>query len=323
MKKVYLTALIIVLSVLVLIITINQYTIMHPKHVSIPKYLDSWLTTPQKHNIIIEKNHIDGIFYLIVKYKSQDIITKRVHKLRQQLERYGINESNLQDNGLLVMLHGKNMRKEYLLPIAQRYASSGFTCILIDLPGHGESIEPIRSYGQNYKESHYISTVLENIKSRHKQVINKPLYLWGMSLGGTYVLSNSIHTQPKAIILVSTFDKLSYVLKEKSENLFGKYLGFVLYKLLNYSLSFFYSFNPEEVDSIKYAKQLSVPVMLFHGKKDTFIHYKHGENLFQNFSNTYKKMILDKEGNHKNIFITSYPFYAESIKFLLESKNKQ
>ncbi len=322
MKKTFFIILFFLISIPLVSIGISQYNIMNPKYVPIPKYLNSWIHTPSKHNIKISKYETQGIPYLLVEYDVNGTMSKRSKKLRKQMSAYGYTHDELQNNGLLVMFHGKNMRKEHLLPVAERYTAVGFTCVLIDLPEHGDNKNPIQSYGQNNIESHYLTTVIKDLSSHRAKLSTQALYVWGISLGGAFAISNSIYVKPNALILISTFDKLSYILEEKSEYLFGQTLGKLLYTGLNYSLSFFYNFHPEEIDSTKHAKKLHVPIMVFHGKKDKLIHYSHGEKLFQSFPNKHKILILDTNGNHENILITKYPFYAQSVKFLLESTKK-
>jgi alpha-beta hydrolase superfamily lysophospholipase len=201
--------------------------------------------------------------------------------------------------------------------VAERYVSAGFICVLVDLPAHGESTKTRTNYG------YMMSNDILLVTKEYVDVYNQPIYFWGMSLGGRYAITSAqpvkkMFPEPKALILVSTFDKLSYVLKEKSTDLFGDYMGKILYKSLAFSLKTFYNFVPEKIDSATLAQKIKVPVFMLHGKQDKLISYKHGEKLFQNFPSKDKELHLDEKGNHHNILVTEYPFYLESILFLLK-----
>ena len=302
------------------IIFYNQYAIMHPEHRELEAYHYDWLNHPENHSITIQKGSTDSdIPYLIVTHDEKVTPSKRTKILRDQLRVLGYTSESLQDNGILVMFHGKNGRKEDLLPVAERYATAGFTCILIDLPSHGENTHPLR-YGQSFEEQHYAYTVLHTLQDKlHPHT--KPIYFWGISLGGAFAISNTqIKTpyKPKALILLSTFDRLSSILQNKSVDLFGETLGKVLYKGLSLSLESFYAFSPKDTDSAKHASHIQLPVLIFHGEKDTLIPHQNGEKLYKAFASKKKRFILDKKADHKNILITDYPFYAESIDFLLK-----
>jgi len=299
------------------IILYNQESIVHPQRRNLQAYHYEWLTHSSQHSmkIIKDENYKD---ILIVKRDIGHSLSKRSQKILGELQRHGYNEKSLTQGGTIVMFHGKNGRKEDLLPVAERYVTAGFTVVLVDLPAHGESLQGSTNYGSDFDYRRLLSMM-----EKHVDTVNQPIYFWGMSLGGRYAIT-TLHKyakehliQPKALILVSTFDNLSSILEEKSSNLFGKFMGNLLYRSLAYSLNFFYEFDPQKIESVSLAKNIMVPIFMLHGKEDRLIDYRHGEKLFEAFPNAKKVLHLDKNGNHHNILVTDYPFYLESILFLL------
>ena len=245
-------------------------------------------------------------------------LSKRSQKVLNELQEAGYSEEQLQNRGLIVMFHGKNGRKEDLLPVAERYITAGFSCLLVDLPAHGES--PI-------EETKYVERLDEMVLSvakKHIDINNQPIYFWGISLGGRYAILSSAHhdkrifPESKALVLLSTFDNFSYILKEKSVNLFGNHLGQALYQGLAFSLNLFYDFDPKKIDSATLVKSINIPIFMLHGEQDELISYRHGQNLFNQFPTKAKEFHLDTNGDHHNILVTEYPFYLKSILFLLE-----
>jgi len=317
------TTLLLLLFFIFAIIGYNQDQIMHPSKRILQPYHKEWLEHPLKHSMNIEKyKNAEKTPYLIVTHNPSAPKSKRVQSLEKQLTHRGIDTTHIKKNSkTLILIHGKNGRKEDLLPVAERYISLGFTCILPDLPAHGESQIETLYYATTTKEQHYIDRVLDDV-SKHRQ-LNKNLYIWGMSLGGAFAIQNVYHSKYnfKAMILVATYDQLDAVLRNKSLSIFGETLGALFYTLMEKTLNILYNFNPESSNSASIASKLTLPLYMVHGEKDKLISWEKGKNLFDNFASKEKHFSLDKEGDHHNILVTKAEFYADSGVFLLKSIN--
>lgn len=300
------------------IVWFNQHTIMHPNKRLLQEYHKEWLNHPQKHSMKIEKHStVDGIPYLIVKHNPSLPNSKRKQSLLKQLIEKGVSVENLKQRAVLVLLHGKNGRKEDLLPVAERYMVLGFTCVLPDLPLHGESKIATLYYGTIKSEQHYVDSVLDDALAYIGRL--DKLSIWGMSLGGAFALRSVTHSKYRfdSMVLVSTFDRLDGVLKDKSESIFGSVIGSFLYRGLELGLDLFYDFDPRSANSAKLASEVKTPLYMMHGEKDELISIHRGEVLFKSFGSSKKRFVRDKDGDHHNILVTSYPFYLESGLFLL------
>jgi alpha-beta hydrolase superfamily lysophospholipase len=296
------------------IIFMNQKDIMTPEKRELQPYHLEWLENPNKHNIKIEKYFTKSkIPYMIVTQDTTKGLSKRQKVLSEQLGNTQFEKSEK----TLVLLHGKNGRKEDLLPVAERYVLLGFRCILIDLPHHGESQMKHLHYTTKAYEKNYVDEVLEDSNLNTNQ-----LYIWGMSLGGAFAIANVSNSKYdfQAMVLVATFDNLQTVLSEKSKAVFGEVFGAFLYQGLEKSLDLLYNFQPSKVDSGKLAQSLTLPLYMTHGKKDELIPYQEGKKLFDKFASKAKKFHLDEEGDHHNILTTKHEFYKESGLFLLGVK---
>jgi alpha-beta hydrolase superfamily lysophospholipase len=310
MKKTVLS-LLLLLVLFVAVVFVNQEQIMHPKKRALQSYHYEWLNHPEKHGMSIAKHKSkEGTPYLIV--TAQELNSKRQRLLAKQLGNIKKTEQ-----GTLVLLHGKNGRKEDLLPVVERYLVLGFTCILPDLPTHGESKVETLYYGTTSTEQHYVDEVLDDASTHFK--LGKELSIWGMSLGGAFAIQTVAHSKYafKKMVLVATFERLDRVLQEKSFALFGSFLGSMLYVSLQRSLEFFYNFNPNSANSAKLATTLSLPLYLVHGEKDELISVEQGKVLFKKFASKKKSFFLDLQGNHHNILVTKHQFFKESGLFLL------
>jgi len=173
-------------------------------------------------------------------------------------------------------------------------------------------------YATSRSERHYVDEVLDDA-TQHIEV-REDLYIWGMSLGGAFAIGSVAHSKYKfkAMVLVSTFDSLDKVLKQKSVAIFGEVLGGLLYQGLEKSLALFYDFSPSDANSAKIAQKLKLPLYMVHGAKDELISDEQGKRLFENFASSKKTFYLDAEGDHHNILTTKHEFYKESGLFLLK-----
>ena len=295
-----------------LTVLFNQEQIMHPKKRELQVYHYEWLNDPHSHGMKVEKHKSrEGTPYLVV--EAMEPKSKRQLFLEKQFNK----EILFKKRGVLVLLHGKNGRKEDLLPVAERYIYLGFSCILLDLPTHGESSIKTLYYATTSKEQHYVDEVLDDVSS-HLNVKDE-LFIWGMSLGGAFAIQTVAHSKYhfKKMVLVATFERLDRVLKEKSSVMFDSFLGTLLYTSLEKSLDFFYDFNPSYSNSAKMAEKLEIPLYQVHGEKDELISVEQGKDLFNSFTSKEKTFFLDKEGDHHNILVTKQQFYKESSAFLI------
>lgn len=300
------------------IVFVHQERILHPQKRVLQSYHYDWLNDSLKHGMNIEKHFsVDDTPYLIVTQNKTQGLSKRQRILKEQLKHQEVKK----EAGTLVLLHGKNGRKEDLLPVAERYVALGFTCLLVDLPHHGESELKRLYYGTKTYEQVYVDEVLEDA-SKHTNINENALYLWGMSLGGAFAISNVTHSKYnfQAMVLVATFDSLDRVLENKSKALFGEVLGGFLYVSLEKSLKFFYNFEPHKVNSVKMAEKLNIPLYMIHGEKDELIASAQGQRLFESFASKEKTFYLDEEGDHHNILVTKHLFFKESATFLLKER---
>ncbi len=165
--------------IFVLIILVNQQMIMHPQKRELQSYHFDWLDHSQKHGMKIEKySSANNTPYLIVSLPQNYIKSKRQLLLKKQLK------SNIKTvtKSVLVLLHGKNGRKEDLLPVAERYISLGFICILPDLPRHGDSQINTLYYATTPKEQSYVDEVLKDASQYIKARFYLQVQLFKFSL---------------------------------------------------------------------------------------------------------------------------------------------
>lgn len=156
---------------------------------------------------------------------------ERGQRIRQQLQQdfnyklpaYTVTAKHPQ--GIIVLLHGRQGRKEDLLPVAARFVAAGFVAVVLDLPAHGDSPLEYSGFGTELAEQmsdiqldminqslvdvrawlktqtihtdeSQVNGTLVNNSVVNGNSVNKvnnsqadvPAFLWAMSMGGSYAM---------------------------------------------------------------------------------------------------------------------------------------
>jgi len=303
-----------------------QKLVVSPTRKSLEPYHQMRLDNPQKYNMNIDAyfTQKEQIPYLFVTFDGTQKLSKRAKKVRQEIKSMDSSVKFSKRNATIIMLHGKNGRKEDMLPIAQRYSALGFDCILIDVPAHGQSPQKRLYYGSKKHEKYYVDSVLDDVQKYHS-IDRDRLFLWGYSLGGAFAIWSVYHSKYRfrGMVLVSTFDSLNGVLADKSKAMFGRHLGSKVHSVFIWSLHYFYGLDTSKVSSLAFAQKITLPLFMVHGRNDLLIGVDRGKRLFEAFGSSDKRLHVDNKANHKTIFITLEPFYARSGAFFLSIMNKQ
>ncbi len=284
-----------------------------PTRRKIQNYHNDWLDAPQAHGISIQKSILlkGKVPCLIVTPNASAHLGKRGVIIKKQLTERGL---TLPEHGTItgniVLLHGRNGRKEDLLPVAERFCAAGLRCIIPDLPAHGESPIQTVQFGLTKWEAHLPQQLLlECAKKYHFSPT--PTSLWGMSMGGSF--ANHAASLPEApwkcLVIVSSFDRLENVID----------LGIaspLLYRICrSYGGASIRKVNPSE-----WAKSITIPVLVAHGTADSLIDIKYGKSLHQSYASTQKKWVEVPGGDHGNVLTTPMPLYAEMAEWVLKNQ---
>ncbi|MGX8834181.1 alpha/beta hydrolase [Amedibacillus sp. YH-ame6] len=97
-------------------------------------------------------------------------------------------ESSVTLRGVIYLVHGMSEHKERYLEFMEYLAQHGFTCVIMDTRGHGQSVKSDDDLGFFYDDegSHCVEDVHHMI-SMIKQKVNVPVILFGHSMGSLIV----------------------------------------------------------------------------------------------------------------------------------------
>lgn len=274
-----------------------------------------YLDGAEDHGVIVTRRAFDDgkVPYLTVSADQDSGPAKRGAILRKQLEDEGIELPGYgEEKALLVLLHGRNGRKEDLLPVAERFCAVGFVCVIPDLPAHGESPVETVGFGIREFEKSLAGRAADEAKAA-MQLDGLPQYLWGISMGGSFAIHAAAEDPERwrRLVIVSSFDRLEGVV-EDSMGMLSQILKPVAFKMIELRG------GPDvsQVEPVELAAKLRLPTLVIHGDEDDLISLERGEKLFGAFGGR-KKFVAVPGGTHDNVLVTEAPVYAEMAKWLV------
>ncbi|MGJ8678135.1 MAG: alpha/beta hydrolase [Akkermansiaceae bacterium] len=316
------TALVVVVPVIVFlaIVWYAAVEMVSPPRRGLQEYHQTWLETPEKHGLRITSIISQRANSPCLIIEPQGQVSERGRILREQLADqellpFGEVRANL------VFFHGKTGRKENFLPIAERFCAVGFRCILIDLPGHGESKQKFTFYGAHEDEGKIGKLVLEEFAERYAFPA-QPAHLWGMSMGGAYA-AKSMRQDPdywQAAVVICSFDSLSQVIDDQM-TLLPNFTKPTAGKLLNFFSQKHCGFNYRKSEPKLWAVEVTTPVLVVHGTEDQVINIKLGKNLYESYASEFKKWLEVPGAGHEDILVTPMELYAEMTRWYFQQMN--
>lgn len=302
----------------ILILTFTAYQgkrLASPTRRAVQEYYREWLDHPKQHGITIQKTtQLDGkVPCLIVTPDETATLGKRGIAIRQQLEARGFKlHASGTITGTVVLLHGRNGRKEDLLSVAERFCAVGLRCLIPDLPAHGESPLLTVQFGASDWERDLPLNLLKECASEQHFKIT-PCALWGISMGGSFATHAASASGPwQSLIIISSFDNLESLVLQKTHSQ-------KLTDITSYFTKEYDGASLNKVTPSQWAQSVTIPVLVAHGTADTITPEASGKRLFDSFASPKKRWLEVPEGDHHNVLITPMPLYAEMASWLLQS----
>ena len=260
----------------------------------------------------------DGMPSLVCTPVVSEKFSKRAGIIRAQLEGKGISlHPPGEIVGTILLLHGRHGIKEDYLPVAERFCSIGFRCVMPDLPGHGENPERFTTYG--VREAPKILRCYEEAAEKIG-FTETPSGIFGQSMGGSEAIyTASLEGAPfGAVVVVSTFDRLGRVIDGQADGLLGPVLGALVKGPADKVFGWKTGVDISEIRPVDKAAELRVPTMVIHGDSDRYVPTKGGEALYESLPETTEKSwVTVPAADHNNVLITDFPLYATAAEWFL------
>lgn len=293
-----------------------------PERRELQDYHVEYLEHPDEHSITISSiAALDGqVPALVIEPKKYgETLSKRATIIREQLEEMQVSLPEFgRIKANLVLLHGRNGRKEDMLPIAERFCAIGFRCILPDMPAHGESPRDYTFYGTTEFERKLPAAVLREV-CESQGYHDLPAALWGMSMGGSFTVHSAAEENApwKCLVIVCSFDSLDQVILDNSHSYTVPFAP-AMSSLVSQCCEWRSGLDPATVRPVDLAKDIHIPALMLHGTADDMVSYDRGKSLYSSLGTENKQWIEVTDADHHNILITPQPIFAPMAAFLLE-----
>ena len=294
--------------------------LVHPARRTLQDYHRDILSRQADHGLIVEDlGLVAGTPTQIYRPSMSPGVATKSRALRAELRRRGIAPPAWGDTpGTIVLLHGRNGRKEDHLPVAERFCAAGFACVSLDLPGHGEHPSDLATFGP--QEVPLLPKILTEIRKSH--ALPTPTALFGISQGGCIALQAAA-AQPGryfAVASVSTFADLGEILDAaaKRHHPAIRPISGVATRLVRFGTWCRAGFDPATITPADSAAMLTIPVFIGHGGQDAFIPPDHATRSHDAVPHARKSMRIVPDGTHGNVLAKGgNAFYADMAGFFL------
>ena len=166
-------------------------------------------------------------------------------------------------NPLVILFHGYSCEKSSLLPEARALLEMGFSVLLVDFRGSGDSSESYTTIG--FDEAEDVAAAVRYTRTHLPQ---RKLILYGESMGAAAILRAvaSCGVHPDAIIVESVFDKMLNTVRHRFEAMHVP--SFPSAELLVFWGGYQARFNGFAHNPSRYAAKVECPILFLHGAND-------------------------------------------------------
>ncbi len=177
--------------------------------------------------------------------------------------------------GLVILFHGYGGEKSAMLTEASIFQELGYSVLLVDFRGSGQSSESYTSVGY-----HEADDVAEIVKYARENLAHSRIILFGQSMGGAAVL-RAIHdlgVQSDGIIVEAVFDSMLNTIKHRFA-LMGV-PSFPSAQLLMFWGGRQVGFDAFSHNPVDYAPSVKCPALFLHGSEDKMVSLDEAKRVF-------------------------------------------
>lgn len=213
-----------------------------------------------------------------------------------------------------ILAHGNSSDRNALVPRAAWLNAMGYTVVLIDLNGHGETEGKRKTFGR---------TEAKDIENAYKYLKTKRNQSWigglGTSLGGAALLKARADGVPfDALILESVFSDIRTAAANRLEMRLGK-MGRLLEPLLTLQIPLWLGISRDSIRPVEWAKSDWSPTLVLAGSRDERARPSESEALYGNIPVPAKRLEVFAGAAHQDLFAFDSAGYVERVNGFLDS----
>lgn len=216
--------------------------------------------------------------------------------------------------GVVLLFHGYSSEKTSLLKNADYFNQLGYSTILTDFMGCGNSEGYQTTIG--FYEAENVETVFNYAKNSNSNII-----LYGNSMGAASIMRaiSEFQLQPQKVIIECPFSSMQQTVENRFQN-----MGVPTFPM-SYMLTFwggvvngFWAFRHNPKD---YANNISQPTLLMCGAKDKNVKRFEIDSIYNNINSKNKELVIFDNAGHENYINHHKTQWQSAIMSFLNSDN--
>ncbi|WP_255463011.1 alpha/beta hydrolase [Flavobacterium sp. LPB0248] len=243
------------------------------------------------------------------KVPNQKYQTLRL-KSNKEIECWLIQNTN--SKGTVILFHGYGSEKSSMLDKSDEFLKLGFSTLLVDFMGSGNSEGNQTTIG--FKEAEEVKTCFNYVASTGETNI----YLFGTSMGAVAIMKciNDTNIKPKGIIIECPFGSMYQTVCARFKKMNAPTIpmaGILLFWGGIQNGFWGFNHNPSE-----YATKIHCPTLLLYGEKDKSVSRLEIDEIYKNLKGL-KKLRIYKDTGHENYLLKNKTQWSQDVNAFLTS----
>lgn len=207
-----------------------------------------------------------------------------------------------------VCCHGYGATFDSTQVQVKMFYDRGFDVYMLAMRGHKGSGGKV---GMAWIDRFDLSRWIDRIIADYGQSVQIALY--GISMGGATVISYSGMNPPPQVKCVVNDCGFNSQLDEYTACLKAAHLPKCSIHLFNVGLKLVHGYSLYDADITKFAKDMIIPALFFHGTADDFVPFELGQKLYDACASAQKSFIAVEGAGHGCAYVKDKQRYAEAF----------
>ncbi|MGB0807130.1 MAG: alpha/beta hydrolase [Salibacteraceae bacterium] len=215
--------------------------------------------------------------------------------------------------GVIALFHGYRATKSSLWKEALAFYRMGFTVVLVDFRGSGNSTGSTCTLG--YYEANDVASVFQYCEKEYPE---QKVFLYGSSMGAAAIMRaiSVLGIQPHGVILQSPFYSMLNAVKTRFELMHLP--SFPSAQFMTFWGGWLNNFDAFYHNPIDYANDLTCPTLLIHGMLDNRVSFESAKSIYHSIPGKKEFGVFSKSG-HESILNKEEPNWIYLVTNFMES----